>query len=267
MRRLLFLFAPLALGLAACGSGGSGGGSSSTSSTATTTPANASATVNDAIAKSAKQPVHAEVSGQVSAAGEQVQLSGSGDVDPRSHRGTMHMTIGLGGQKVPLDEVLDGKTVYASSTLFKSFLPSGKKWLKLDVSSAAKTFGPEGFALTAQPGSVPPLKDARPVGTATIGGVQTTEYSGRVDRSKLSPSAAAAFGGTHARLGAIDVWVGGDGYVHRVRVDMSSSAGGKKAKVALTSTMSNYGETVHVSVPPASETVDATKIGIPGLSA
>jgi hypothetical protein len=264
MRRVALLAVPLLL--AACGGSGGSGGGSSTSMSVVQSPPSATAYVNQAVAKGAKTPVHAEVSGIVTTSGQQVRMSGKGDVDPKGRRGTIHVTMSLGSQQIPLDEVLDGKTVYVSSAFFQSFLPSGKKWLSVTVAKAAQAFGAEGFALTSQPGAVPPLKDARQVGTATIGGVQTTEYAAQVDAAKLSAAQKAALQSTHADFGAIDVWVGTDGYVHRVRVGTSSSAGGQKAKIVLTTTMSNFGEKIHVTIPPASETVNANNVGIPGFS-
>jgi hypothetical protein len=184
-------------------------------------------------------------------------MSGSGDVDSTTRVGTMHITMGLAGQQIPFDEVLHGETVYASSSFFQSFLPSGKKWLEISLSSSSN-LGAAGFALTSQPGAVPPLKDVRSEG----GG----KYTGRVDESKLTPAAKAALQSTHVSFGAVDVWVGSDGYVRRVRIASTSSAGGAKARAVLTTTLTNYGETVHVTVPPASETVNASKLDIPGFS-
>lgn len=249
----LLLAAPLAL--AACG--GSGGGTTYTTTPPTTSSVDATASVNAAIAKGAKQAVHAEFAGVVTTSGQQIHMNGSGDVDSKTRVGTMHITMGLAGQRIPFVEVLHGETVYASSTFFQSFLPSGKKWLELSLSSASN-LGAAGFALTSQPGAVPPLKDVRSEG----GG----KYSGRVDETKLTPAAKAALRRTHVVFGAVDVWVGGDGYVHRVRIVSSSSAGGAKAQAVLTTMLSNYGETVHVKIPPASETVNANNLSIPGFS-
>jgi hypothetical protein len=104
---------------------------------------------------------------------------------------------------------------------------------------------------------VPPLKKVRKVGP--------TEYAGEVDQTKLSPSEKDALQGAHVQFGKVFVWVGSDGYVHRVRVETSSS-GKEKAKIVFTTTMSNYGESVHVTVPPAAQTVNANAAGIPGFS-
>jgi len=254
MRRLALLAVPFAL--AACGgSGGSKGVADHTVST--TTPANASATVNHAIARTSKVSVHAQFSGVVTAAGQKVHMDGSGDVDPKSRRGTMHLTMSLAGQQIPFDEVLDGKTVYVASSFFTSFLPSGKKWLKVTL-SAASNLGAAGFALTSEPGAVPPLQDVKSLGGGT--------YSGRVDEAKLSQSQKAALAGTHAKFGPVKISVGNDGYVHRLELVSSSSAGGKKARIVLTTTMSSFGTPVHVTIPPSAETLDASNAGIPGFS-
>lgn len=252
MRRLALLALPLVL--AACG--GSSPKGRIVIHAVTTPSESATATVNHAIAKTAKQPVHASFSGLVTTSGQKVDMTGTGDVDPNARHGTMHVQMGLGGAQIPLDEVLDGSTAYVSSTFFDSFLPSGKKWLKVSLSSASN-LGAAGFALTSQPGAVPPLKNVRKVGA--------TEYTGEVDQTKLSPSEKDALKGAHVKFGKVFVWVGGDGYVHRVRVETSSS-GREKAKIVFTTTMSNYGENVHVTVPPAAQTVNANAAGIPGFS-
>lgn len=256
-RAALLLCAPLAL--AACG--GSGGSSSRdrtiTGSTGSLPSLSATGIVNQAIAKGTKVPVHAAFTGVVTTSGQQIRMSGSGDVDSKTRQGSMRVTMGLDGERIPFDEVLRGDTVYASSEFFQSFLPSGKKWLEISLSSASN-LGAAGFALTSQPGAVPPLQDVRSDG----GG----KYSGRVDEAKLTPAAKAALKSTHVAFGAIDVWVGGDGYVRRVRIVSTSTAGGAKARAVLTTTLSHYGETVHVTIPPASETVNANKLSIPGFS-
>jgi hypothetical protein len=255
MRRLALLAIPLVL--AACG-GSSGRGTPGTSATgAVQSPPSGARFVNTAITRASKVPLHAVFSGVVTASGQKVHMDGSGDVDPKSRRGTMHLTMSLAGQQIPFDEVLDGQTVYVSSSFFTSFLPSGKKWLKVTLSSASN-LGAAGFALTSQPGAVPPLEDVKSLG----GG----RYSGRVDVAKLSPSQKAALAGSHAKFGPVHVSVGSDGYVHRIELVSSSSAGGKKAEIVLTTRMSNFGMPVHVTIPPKSETLDASNAGIPGFT-
>ncbi|HUJ56320.1 MAG TPA: hypothetical protein VLW49_10075 [Gaiellaceae bacterium] len=256
MPRVALVLPPLALVLTACGGSGGSKPTTSASTGAVQSPPRVGF-VDNTIARTSKVPVHTAFSGVVTTSGQTVRLSGSGDVDPKSQRGSMHMSISLAGQRVPFDEVLDSKTVYVSSTFLQSFLPSGKKWLEVSLASASN-LGAAGFALTSQPGAVPPLKDVQSLG----GG----KYSGRVDAAKLSPAEQAAVSRTHVKFGAIDVWIGADSYVHRVEVRSSSSAGGKTARIVLTTTMSNFGKPIHVTTPPASETVNANSLSIPGFS-
>jgi hypothetical protein len=259
-KELALLVIPLALVLAACG--GSQPVADHTVSTATS--AGGASAVSRAVAKTARSSFHIVFSGSAKASSGSASLGGSGDVDSSARRDTLHLNIALGGAQVPLDEILDGKNVYVSSTFFSSFLPSGKKWLKVDLASAAKTFGPSGLALTS-PGTVPALLDVREVGTATVDGVQTTEYTGRIDVSKLPATARSALAKAHVTASPVHVWVGSDGYVYRTRLETASSSRGTGADLVLTTTLSKFGEKVNVTPPPAAETVDAGKMQIPGL--
>src|SRR5436305_1481318 len=75
-----------------------------------------------------------------------------------------------------------------------------------------------------------------------------------IDVSKL-PATAKADSGTY------DVWIGDDGYVHRVRVTIKS----KSSNATVTSDLSGYGDKVSVTVPPASQVYDSRGAPIPGL--
>jgi hypothetical protein len=260
MRRVAPLLLVLAatLALAACGGGASrpAAQTSGVPQSATFSPA--------ALTRTAQTSAHVAFTGSVTAAGQDLSISGSGDIDSAAHKGTLDVGISLGTERMSMSAVLDGTSVYVGSSLVSSFLPSGKKWLKVSLASAAKTFGPSSFALTS-PGAVPPMKSVRKVGTATIDGVETVEYTGGLDLSKLPPAARAALGAGSVTFRPLHVWIGSDGYVHRVRLDASASAGGTTADVVITTTLSGFGESLSVTLPPASETVDASRMQIPGL--
>jgi hypothetical protein len=250
------------VGAAACG-----GGKGST----TTSTADAAAAVQEAVAKTVKAGgEHAAISASVSAGGQSVKLSGAGDFDSAKHLGKLHATISLGGVDTGIDEVLSGLTIYVSSPLFSAVLPAGKTWLEVDLASPPKSLGAYATALGTQDpaaalAQLKALSGVKETGAQTIGTVSTTRYRGRVDVSKLSAAAAAALQASGASFGPVDVWVGSDGYVHRVRVPTSVGAGGQAAKTTLTMTLSNFGGSVSASVPPASQTVNASKVSIPGL--
>ncbi len=83
--------------------------------------------------------------------------------------------------------------------------------------------------------------------------------------SRLPASSKTLVARAGAAFGPVDVWVGTDGYVHRMRVVTTAGSGGQKARTVVTMTLSNYGEAVHAPVPPAAATVDASTVTIPGL--
>jgi len=70
----------------------------------------------------------------------------------------------------------------------------------------------------------------------------------------------------------IDVWVGKLGYLSRFATSLAVKAqpSTPAVKLSLTVNLHDYGAAVHVSAPPASKTVDGTKLlsslaaGIPG---
>jgi hypothetical protein len=254
--------------LAATACGGSGKKASSTSGQAPT----AAAAVRDAVAKTVKAgSEHVVLGADVTASGQNVQLSGSGDFDSAKHVGKLHASLAVGGVQTTLDEVQVGNTIYVGSPLFSSFLPSGKKWLKLDLASAGKTLGIDASALTSQdPGAalaqMGALSGVKEVGAQLVAGTSTTHYRGRIDVAKLPASSSALVKSSGASFGAVEVWVGDDGYVHRLRVPTTAAAGGQTAKTVLTMTLSDFGMSVSASAPPAAQTVDASKASIPGLT-
>lgn len=254
----------LPVGAAACG-GGSGGKGSSTGVTS------AASAVQAAVAKTAKAGgEHAVLTASVAAAGQSVKLSGSGDFDSVKHLGKLQASMSLGGVDTKIDEVLSGSKIYVSSPLFSAVLPAGKTWLKVDLANPPKSLGTYASALGTQDpaaalAQLKALSGVKETGSQTIGGVDTTRYRGTIDIAKLPAETAAAVQASGATFGPVDVWVGSDGYVHRVRVPTSAGAAGQTAKTTLTMTLSRFGTGVSVSVPPASQTVDASKVSIPGL--
>jgi hypothetical protein len=252
----------LPVGAAACG--GSGKGS-------TTGATDAASAVQAAVAKTVKAGgEHAVLTASVTAAGQKVKLSGSGDFDSAKHLGKLHASINLGGVDAQIDEVLSGSKIYVSTPLFAAVLPSGKTWLAVDLADPPKSLGAYASALGTQDpaaalAQLKALTGVSETGSQTIGGVDCTRYRGTIEVSKLPAATAAAVQASGATFGPVDVWVGSDGYVHRVRVPTSASAGGQAAKTTLTMTLSHFGGGVSASVPPASQTVDASRVSIPGL--
>jgi hypothetical protein len=253
----------LPVGAAACGGGGKG---------STTGATDAASVVQAAVAKTAKAGgEHAVLTASVKAAGQSVTLSGTGDFDSAKQLGKLQASITLAGVDTKIEEVLSGSTIYVSTPLFAAVLPGGKTWLKVDLANPPKSLGAYATALGTQDpaaalAQLKALTGVQEAGSQTIAGVDSTRYRGTIDVAKLPAETAAAVQASGASFGPIDVWVGSDGYVHRVRVPTSVGAGGQAAKTTLTMTLSRFGGGVSgVSVPPASQTADASQVTIPGL--
>lgn len=265
-RRALAAVLALPLAVAACG------GSKHVSGT-TTTSSDAAGVVRAAVEKTEKAgSEHLDIVAATKAAGQPVTVAGSGDFDSPKRVGSMTATIDLASIKAQLREVMSGTTVYVSAPqLFSAFLPAGKTWLKIDLATAGKTLGLSTavFAVQDPSSALTQLKAVtglQEIGTATVGGVQTTHYRGRIDTTKLPAAQKGALDQAGTTFGPYDVWVGSDGYVHKMRVVTTSTAAGQSARTTATATLSKFGEPVHVTIPPAAQTADASKISIPGLS-
>jgi hypothetical protein len=262
----LLLLAPLAF--AACG------GSTHKSSAPSAQPPrhfDPVAYVHRAAHKTAKAPSeHVKMTGTGSASGVAVTINGSGDFDNRKRLGSMQATFSASGLSGRIDEVLSGTTLYMSSPLFAGSLPNGKSWMKLDLQKALASKGIDFSALMTQSPaqSLTRLEAAgtvKKLGTATIDGVATTHYRAHIDVSKV-PQGQKIEALTHAKYGPTDIWIGNaDGYVHRTSISYSYSVGGRSTSSSMKMDFSRFGEPVHVTVPPARETFDATNGAIQGL--
>lgn len=261
MRRLVLLLAVLPL--AACG------GSKANAPQQNLTPI---AYVKQAALKTAQAPSeHATLTGSVVAAGQAVTLSGAGDFDNASHQGSMHVDFSVAGLTGTIDEVLDGTTIYLKSPLISGSLPQGKTWLKIDLTKALASKGIDLSSLLFQNPSqalaqLQSSGDVTKVGDETVDGVDTTHYRGRIDPAKI-PQGAKIQSLTNARYGPYDVWIGkDDGYVHRVVLAYSFKVqGAKREAITMTMGVSDYGKSVTVTVPSASESFAATNGNIQGL--
>lgn len=230
MQRIALVFMVLPLALAACS------GTESRVARQLTPTASVRQAANKTTAATS---AHLTFNASGAFGGQNGSLTGNADFDNANHRGSFHLDVPEYGA---FDLILDGNTAYVGAPFLKAFLPAGKTWLKLDGKTRS----------SALPKSIPQdpkealarlkkLADVRKVGEETIDGVTTTHYHGvgRLDH------------------GAFDVWIGNDdGYVRRVR----AGANGKQGHGELVVTLSDFGESVSVTPPPASETADAAAL-------
>jgi hypothetical protein len=231
------------------------GGSKNSSDISVTLAADPATAVKGAAAKTAQAgSEHVAIAGRIVAGGQTVTFKGTGDFDTKKHVGSLNADFSVGGLNGSLEEVSSGKDAYVKSDLLGALTPGGKPWVKLDLAQTAKSQGVDITSFLSQDPAqaliqLQRLGDVQKVGVGAVG----THYRAKID---LSRSGAAATG-----TGRYDVWIGDDGYVHRVKTILT--AGGSTSTVA--TDLSDFGEPVSVTLPKAAETYDGTKTPIPGL--
>lgn len=278
MRRGLVICAlALAAGLTASCGGGAG---------------NALQSVADAATKTAgtqSERVHMDMSESVGPIGP-IKLSADGVVDNTSHSGDMTIDMSsiaglIGSQAGNPDQwkarvILDGSgaspILYMRMPVLDQYL-NGKTWVKADLAALAKQSGASLDQLLQTAGGQDPTQALKmlesvgtvsKVGTATIDGVDTTEYSGTIDVKKalaaLGPNASGLAGQLDkAKVTSIpvDVWIGSDGLVRRVHENFAytvPSAG--ELSMDMTIDLSDFGVKTSIQAPPADQTADISTL-------
>jgi hypothetical protein len=236
------------------------GGSSKTKEKSKASPATGGGSAIDAITAAARKTAAAgteqlSLDASGTAGGQNLAVTGTGAFDTTHHVGTLDVDFSDAGISTAIDAVLSGTDMYLKSPLFALVLPTGKSWLKLDLSKAAAAKGLSLNTLLAQDPaqtltSLQSLRSATAVGSEVVDGIATTHYRARADAG--------------SKPGTYDVWIGGDGYVHRLRSRIVSGTGTTSAAVTLTVDLSDFGRKVTVAVPPASQTVVSSG-SLPGL--
>jgi hypothetical protein len=214
---------------------------------------NPAASVKQAAAKTEQaNSQHVKLRASITVQGRTVAMKGDGDFDTAARTGEMTVDANIAGLSMEIDQVMKGTDIYMRSPLFAAALPKGKTWLKIDLQTFGESQGLDVGTLLAQ-NPTETFSQLRATGSVTKVGEDgdTTHYRGRIDPAKL-PSAVRNQG---IEYRPYHVWVGkDDGYIHRMRVDYSAAG----QKVAMTMRFSDFGKTVDVTVPAASETMVAT---------
>jgi LppX_LprAFG lipoprotein len=260
-----------ALSTAACGGGGGASGLPSVAGAATKT----------AGAKSLR--FHMDLRETVGPVGP-LDIVGDGVSDNSTHSADMTINLSAvatlaGAQGVSPDQwtarmILDGTgaspLLYIRMPALNQYL-SGKAWVRADLGALAKKGGLSQLLQTA--GNEDPTKalqllsavgNVTKVGTATVDGVNATEYTGSIDVKK----AAAAVGSSYGKLLRqskdtkipIDVWVGSDGLVRRLRENFSYPVDGTPSTTSLTLSLTDFGVKATITPPAADKTVDFSKL-------
>jgi hypothetical protein len=172
---------------------------------------------------------------------------------------------------IELDEILTGKDIYFKDPAFTK--AAGKPWVEASVADASAKVGVSLGSLLQNLESSDPLdqarlfvasKNARKVGTMTIGGVRTTEYAGTykpaLALAGLSPGLRKQIGPSLRAIGAnqvqFEVWLDSDGIVRQAK-DTDNVRG---QVVTTELTITSVDKPVHVKLPPASEVAPLPKL-------
>ena len=257
MPRAAVLLVAVPFALTACGS-------SSSSSQVTLSPA---ASVKQSAKKTAQATSeHMTLSATAGISGQKVAMTGSGRFDNTKQQGDLTMHANLAGLDLPIEAVEDGTTIYLKSAILQASLPAGKSWVKIDLQKAGKKAGIDFGQLLAQDpaqqlAQLQAAGDVTDVGSETIDGASVEHYRARIDLSKL-PQGSQIQKLVNPKYQPEDIYVGkDDGYIHRLHVAYTAQG----QAVSLLMNFSDFGEDVTVSIPPASETADATNQSLKGL--
>jgi hypothetical protein len=208
--------------------------------------------------------------------GRTVDVQGTGVIDGTNSE--FNFTLGSLGsmQEIMLKQNGD-YVLYLQMPQLSAQLPAGKHWVQLDVSKIGNAAGLDLSKLMSgsqfQPSDVLSMlkgegATVRNLGSATVDGTATTHYRVTIDTMKAlqakgltSPLLAGAASTLPAHIPA-NVWVGKDGLVRQVKLDLAAAQG----RVAMTMNLSDYGTDVPVAAPPSSDVFDATQLAQQGMS-
>ncbi|MDI5971832.1 hypothetical protein POF50_021260 [Streptomyces sp. SL13] len=168
----------------------------------------------------------------------------------------------------------DAMFVDMGPTMAKS--DGGKPWMKYSYDALAKQLGASGDAMKEEFQNNNPTRsvqmliasgDVKSLGSATVNGVATTHYAGVVDVDKLLGAQPGLDAATVKQLQGqlksqgikndhIDVWVDGHGLLVE-KVEKCAMSSGTMNSTAF---YTDYGVKVTVTPPPASQTMDVSKM-------
>ncbi|MFD7665541.1 hypothetical protein [Streptomyces sp. NPDC059788] len=170
------------------------------------------------------------------------------------------------------------KAVYTPQAMFMNLNLGGKPWMKYDYDALAKQSA-AGALIKDQMQNNNPTRamelviasgKAKKVGTEDVRGVQATRYTATIDVAELSRMQASKnfsekdmksledmLKQTGTKNETIDLWIGQDNLLVKKREQAKNNQGGLDSTVFY----SDYGTKVTAQEPPASQVLDASKLG------
>lgn len=207
-----------------------------------------------------------------------VQVTMSGIMNRTDRTGQMTAHESVAGHALTLAERFSGLTFYmdAAGLPGATQLTHGKRWLKMDMSRTLGSLGLGSLSTTSSDPSqfVDYLRavsaNTKRLGTETVRGTATTHYHAVVNLGNYpklvrpSDRAAAAHGistletvlGSHTM--AMDVWIGSDKLVRRLRFGYPECVNNQKLSFAMTMDLYDYGPQPTTQVPSDAQSYDLT---------
>lgn len=216
----------------------------------------------------------------VGTAGGSVQVTMSGIMNRADRTGQMTAHESVAGHALTLSERFSGLTFYmdAAGLPGATQVTHGKRWLKMDMSRTLGSLGLGSLSTTSTDPSqfVDYLRAVsartRRIGTETLRGASTTHYHALVDLSRY-PSLVPQSGRASAKRGistletvlgshtmAMDVWIGSDRLVHRLRLGYPECVNNQRLSFHMTMDLYDYGAQPRTQVPPDSQAFDLTPL-------
>jgi hypothetical protein len=271
MRRFLLPLAfLLVLAASACGGSGSTGTDGTPSSAAPQAVSNAGQKSSDA--GSARVSFTADFTGSASGT-----MTGEGEFSNREGHLTLQMSdLGGGAFGSGQAELVFSDLVYYMKLPEGAGLPvpPGKEWFKIDLKQLGQTQGLNLEQLTQLSQSDPSQAldflqgasdDFHEVGTEEVRGEPTTHYAGTIDLNKVAENAPADLAEQYKKLAELvpsssvpmEVWIGDEGYVHRLRFEQKLAAG---SSMTMEEELYDWGTDINVTVPSEDQVVDLTQL-------
>jgi hypothetical protein len=217
---------------------------------------------------------------QMSLAGKQVRFNAHGDLDMAHQEGEIFLEMSglsaLSGGAVPdsttMTELYTANSLYMSSPLFASSLPNGAQWMKIDLGNLEQQAGINPQSLTS--GETDPAQylqylrassgTVTKVGTATVRGEPTTEYSATIDPAeaisqldKGNSSAEAKLRSMFTETGLssipVEAWVDSKNRLRRVQLVMNMSVSGEPLQMTINEEFFGFGPIPAANAPSSAE--------------
>lgn len=213
-------------------------------------------------------------------------MHGAGDISYKPLRESLAVTLRSAAEpqlKGTMHEIVTRTKLFMNWPILSAQIPGHKPWIEEDIGALGSAMGMNFGGMMGQGSAGNPsemltylkgVSTLTKVGPATIAGVATTEYSGRLDYTKLASKGVIskkALDTLRTEMGGTTVpftlWLDSSDMVRQMEMNIrATAANGPTVLMHVELGFSKFGEKVHIKVPPANQVYDATHLLAPGSS-